>query len=247
MEEERKERTEILLGKTALEKLKNSCVGVAGLGAVGSYAIEALARAGVGKFIIADFDIIHQSNINRNLFALTSTVSMSKTEVCMKRIKEISPSIEVEIFSEFLDANTIDIFLSKRPDVLIDAIDSLNPKITLLIRACEMNIPVVSSMGAGRRKDPLSVTVNDISETKICPLARKVRERLRKKGITSGIKCIFSTEIPLEPAKDFEELYTPDERKTRPRRPVGTLSTVTGIFGLLVAHTVLKILLPEDL
>jgi tRNA A37 threonylcarbamoyladenosine dehydratase len=233
MNRDRTLRTELLLGPEAVGRLRNATVAVAGLGAVGAIAAEALVRAGIRHLRIADFDIVRETNINRNILALGSTIGHPKTASALERLKDISPDCVIEVFPEFLDEATRPRFLSPVPDLLIDAIDSLGPKTGLLADAVRLGIPVLSSMGAGRKTDPSQIVVADISKTKVCPLAHRVREKLRRQGIKKGIICVFSTESPASVVSEPEEDTL---KRGRDRRPVGSLVTITQIFGLRLAH-----------
>ena len=243
-------RTEQLIGKESLAKLKRARVAVFGLGAVGSYAVEALARAGVGYLRLVDCDCIRPSNINRQLYALESTLNKPKTEVARARVLDINPGCTVEAMQVFAAKNTFPQLLAKPLDAIVDAIDSVTPKVELIAAAARCGIPVVSSMGAATRMNPADIRLGDISETDVCPLARFVRKRLRRRGITSGIRCIFSIEEPRNKGapvgnEENEKMSFPQGRN---RRPIGSLSYITGIFGLLAAYEVIKIIvsLPKE-
>jgi len=237
-------RTELLIGKEALDKLRRSRVAVFGLGAVGSYAVEALARAGVGHLRLVDCDCIRPGNINRQLYALESTLNMPKSEVARQRVLDINPACEVEALQEFVSKKNMDAILRKPLDAVVDAIDSLTPKVELLAACVAAGIPIISSMGAATRLDPSMIRVDDISGTDVCPLARFVRKRLRRKGISRGITCIYS----LEEARNVSAATAGDEpavcERGRQRRTIGSLSYITGIFGLLAAGEALKVLVP---
>ncbi len=238
---ERFSRTEKLLGPEKLEKLKNSKVVLFGAGAVGSFAAEALVRSGVGNITIVDFDTICISNINRQLFALQSTIGKPKTEVALKRLSDINPACNIIQENRFADAGSIPEILSDKPDVVIDAIDSVGPKTELLAYSYLNEIPVLSSMGAARRSDPLAVKVGDLFDTVTCPLARLVRKSLKRRGITQGIKCVYSTEFPAHPVK--QKLVNEESGgEGRPVKFLGSLPTVTGVFGLVLASEAIKIL-----
>lgn len=243
MSDSRTLRTELLLGAEALGRLRKASVYIAGLGAVGATAAEALARVGVGRLRLADFDLVRPSDINRNPIALSSNLGKPKTEALAERLRDISDNLVLEPFPSFLDERTRPDFLSPPPDVLLDAIDSLGPKTGLLIDAHRLGIPTVSAMGAGRRTDPSRVRATDISQTRVCPLAHRVRERLRKAGIGSGILCVWSDEPP---AKALAEPQADTLVRGRLRRPFGSLVTVTQTFGLRLAHEALRILLEDS-
>ena len=176
--QERFLRTIYLIGKENFSRLQESQVTIVGLGAVGGYAMEGLARAGIGSLRLVDFDIIQPTNINRQIVALTTNIGQAKVQEAKKRVLAINPDCSVETMEIFASEDTLDTLLSPSPHLLIDAIDSLNPKVQLLCRAYEKGIPTISSMGAALRTDPTKICYGDISESKGCPLARHVRKRL---------------------------------------------------------------------
>jgi tRNA A37 threonylcarbamoyladenosine dehydratase len=230
-------RTEMLLGKEKIEKLKKSHVTVCGLGAVGSYAVEALARAGVGHLRIVDFDVISESNINRQLFALTSTIQHKKTDVAASRILDINPDCHVEKIHRKIDEYSEHLVLAEPYTVLIDAIDSLSAKVHLMINAIEKNIFVISSMGAAGRLNPDTIYTCDISETHTCPLARFVRRKLHRRNIHSGIRCVFSPETPLYKLNHQNDVGNhPDNDQKKSAPVIGSISYITAIFGLKAAY-----------
>ena len=237
-------RTQRLIGSEGLDRLRHARVMVAGLGAVGSYAAEGLARAGVGYLRIVDFDTVHASNINRQLYALDSTMGRPKVEVAAARIRDINPDCTVDAHAVFIRQTTVESLLDPPCDAVIDAIDSLGPKVALLAAAARRGLFIVSSMGAATRTDPGAVRVDDLSKTVHCPLARLVRKRLRRQGIQSGIQCVYSSEpagVSLdEEADEGAEDDLPPLKWGRTRRPLGSLSTMTGIFGLTAATAVLR-------
>ena len=239
---ERFYRTERLIGRENLERLIGSRVAVVGLGAVGGYAVEGLARLGVGGLLLIDHDRVSVSNINRQLYALDSTVGEQKTAVAERRVLDINPSIRVDTLELFIDGENRGEILSWEPDLVIDAIDSLSPKVELLAEMYRRGIPIVSSMGAALRRDPSKVLSGDIFDTKHCPMARKIRGMLRKRAVARGIDCVYSLEIP-----DFSFRSPREERyqeepgpEGRERRLLGSLSTVTGIFGLTLAQLAME-------
>ena len=240
-------RIEKLLGKTKALWLQRRSVTIVGVGAVGGYALEGLARAGVGKIRIVDFDVFSQSNINRQLHALESTLGLTKVEAAKARVRDINPQCHVEALPLFVDETSVKDILNPNPDLLIDAIDSLNSKKILLEAAYRLHIPTISSMGAALRTDPSQIHVDDLLQTKKCPLARKLRKHLRKDGIHKGITCVYSTEdVDFDygqPADRQGNDSTAKER--RPRRILGSLPTLTGIFGLIVANTAIYQLLAK--
>ena len=236
-------RSELLLGEAALGRLRASRVTVFGLGGVGSFAVEALARAGVGHLRLVDHDVVGPSNLNRQLFALRSTIGQPKAEVAAARVRDINPDCEVDPRVIFIHTDTLPGLLDPRPDVIIDAIDSLTCKVALLRIAHEQGIPIISAMGAGGRTDSSQLFVGDLSETRLCPLAAKVRKELRKAGISTGIRCVYSLE-PADNKRPANPLdIEPHRGPGRARRPVGTISYMPGIVGLKVAEEVLRMLL----
>jgi tRNA threonylcarbamoyladenosine dehydratase len=235
------DRTVRLMGKDAVEKLGHARVAVFGLGAVGSFATEALARAGVGYLRLVDFDRVAVSNINRQLFALHSTVGQKKAAIARARVLDIHPACQVDTCDTFVNADSLETLLSPDLDVVVDAIDGLNSKVNLLVAARQMGLAVVSSMGAGGRKDVSQIRAGDISDTRVCPLARVVRRRLHRRGVFTGIWCVYSIEppgmspdadrLPVEGAEDPED-GTGHGRK---RPAIGTIPWIPGIFGLTLA------------
>ena len=239
-------RSELLLGEAALERLRAARVTVFGLGGVGSFAVEALARAGVGHLRLVDHDVVGPSNLNRQLFALRSTLGQLKVAVAAARVLDINPGCQVEPCQTFIHTDTLAGLLTPRPDVMIDAIDSMTCKVALMRTAVESAIPIITAMGAGGRMDSSQLRVGDLSETRLCPLAARVRKELRKIGITQGIRCVYSLEHadnkrPANPV-DIE----PHRGPGRQRRPVGTISYMPAIVGLMVAEEVLRLLLASD-
>lgn len=233
-----------LLGEEKVEKLKQSYVAIIGLGAVGSYATEALARAGIGRMLLVDFDIVQESNINRQLFALGSTIGQYKADVAKARVLDINPYCQVEAQHVFVDQNTCPALFVKKPDLVIDAIDSLTPKAELLTYCYKNNVRVISSMGAALRTDPWQIKIGDVFDVTVCPLAFQLRRRLRKNGVERGITCVYST----EPVKfDYTQRLGSDLnvqgdktlQRGRKRNVLGSLPTLTGIFGLTIANTAL--------
>ncbi len=235
-----KERTQLLLGEDAMHQLRNKHVLVVGLGGVGAYAAEMICRAGVGAMTIVDGDTVNPSNLNRQLIALNSSMGMSKANLMEKRLKDINPDLELHTFHEFLkDERTVEILQSQQFDYVVDAIDTLSPKVYLIYHAHQMGIPVISSMGAGGKKDPLALKCVDISKTYNCTLARTVRKRLRDLGIRKGIKTVFSTEL-VDP-KAVKEV----EGEAFKKSVLGTISFLPATFGCVLASQVLKDLLQE--
>lgn len=238
---ERFTRTRKFLGEDKFTTLQQSFVTVVGLGAVGGYAVEGLARAGIGRIRVVDFDIVQLSNINRQIIALESTLGKPKAQAMLERVKQINPDCHVEALQTFAAEETLDEIFNEPPDILIDAIDSMNPKMQLLIGAYKRDICTLSSMGAALRSDPALVKVADISQTTNCPLAKRMRKMLRRHGsIECGITCVYSTEkvdFNYElPKEEEKELKAPHEDRGRTRNVLGSLPTVTAIFGLTLAN-----------
>lgn len=227
-------RTLLLLGEEKFQWLRNSNVTVVGLGAVGSYAVEALSRFGIGHLRLIDFDKVEISNLNRQLYALHSTLGQPKAQVAKQRVLDINPEIKVETLEVFVNRENLPDLLSNSPHLVVDAIDSLSSKIDLLHFCYTQKIPVVSSMGAALRQDPSKIETDDIMNTRHCPLARRVRQELRKRGVKKGITCVYSTEkIDPNARKTVKRFIDPDGK---PQKILGSLPTLTGIFGLTLAQ-----------
>lgn len=228
-------RTELLLGAERLERLAHSHVLVVGLGGVGAYAAEQICRAGAGRMTIIDADIVQESNINRQLPALHSTLGESKADVTGKRLLDINPRLKLTAIHEFLrDERTQELLSSGTFDFIVDAIDSLSPKVFLLAEASSKSIPIVSSMGAGAKVDPSQVRLDDISKSYNCALARMVRGRLHKLGIRKGIPVVFSTEKAEMNA--VVEVENEEYKKTT----AGTVSYMPAVFGCFLASHVIR-------
>ncbi|HHW03470.1 MAG TPA: tRNA threonylcarbamoyladenosine dehydratase [Thermoanaerobacterales bacterium] len=239
-------RSQLLIGDEGLKKLKKSKVAVIGIGGVGSFAVEALARAGIGELILVDDDVICITNINRQIHALESTVGLPKVEVMKKRILDINPNAHVTCFKDFYSEENADKILAGDIDYVVDAIDTIKSKVDLIIKCKKLNIPIISSMGAGNKLDPTLFRVADISQTSVCPMARVLRKELKKHGILKGVKVVFSTERPVKTVQ--ENLC-----KTRcicPRDSVkhcnfkrsipGSISYVPSVAGLIMAGEVIR-------
>ena len=239
-------RLERIIGKAGLERLAQAHVVVVGLGAVGSYATEALARAGVGRLRLVDFDEVRPSNINRQLYALHSTIGKSKTQLATARVQDINPRCEVEPLQVFVHTDTMEQVLGGPPDLVVDAIDSFAPKCELLSAVLSRGLPVVSSMGAALRTDPTAVRIGPLGQTVNCPLARRLRKALRKRDLPLDLLCVHSIEpvdqLPPEAGVDGDPEQEVHPRG-RLRRSLGSLPTLTGIFGLTIANTAMKMLL----
>ena len=239
MSEKWLERTSLLLGDEKLMKLQNANVLVVGLGGVGAYAAEMIARAGVGRMTIADADVVSESNINRQLIALHSTVNRPKTEVMAERLRDINPSIELTIVSRFIKDDETDTLLdSDKFDYVVDAIDTLSPKLALIKGALERQIPLVSSMGAGAKTDPTRMEICDIAKTHHCPLAHMLRKRLHKIGIRKGFSAVFSP----EPVREGAMILCEEQNK---KSNMGTISYIPAVFGIGCASVVIRGLIDE--
>nr|WP_204617450.1 tRNA threonylcarbamoyladenosine dehydratase [Desulforadius tongensis] len=221
----------MLIGPGGLEKLKNSKVAVFGVGGVGSYTVEALARAGVGHLVLVDFDDVDITNINRQLHALDNTVGRAKVELMAGRVKLINPEIKVQAVKEFYTPENGEQLLAGDLHYVVDAIDNVTGKLDLIKRCVEKGIPVASSMGAGNKLDPTAFQVADISETSVCPLAKVVRKGLKKAGICRGVKVVYSTEPPVKPR--LAEEHTA-------KLPPGSISFVPAAAGLILASIVVR-------
>lgn len=231
-------RTELLIGKKNSEKLKNSRVAIFGLGGVGGYVAEALARSGVGTLDIIDNDTVSLTNINRQLYALHSTLGMKKTKVAEERIKDINPNIIVNTYDIFYLPETSHLFDFKNYDYVIDAIDTVTGKIEIIVNANKENIPVISSMGTGNKLDPTAFEISDIYKTTVCPLAKVIRKELKKRDIKK-LKVLYSKEIPQEQKEISQE-------ETTKRQTPASISFVPSVAGLIIAGEVIKDLIKEE-
>lgn len=232
-----------------MRRLNDGFAVVVGLGAVGSYAVEALARAGVGRLRLVDFDVVKRSNINRQLYAMESTLGQSKADLARRRVLDIRPDCRVEAMGLFAHVETFDAILDGPPDVVIDAIDALHPKVELLLELSRRGIPVVSSMGAALRTDPTMIRVRPLARTQHCPLASRIRKRLRRREGSLDFPCVFSIEpdghLPANAVAPAETSDIEEYQRGRHRRTLGSLPTVTGAFGLTAANEALRILAGE--
>ena len=227
--EEIYQRTELLLGKENLTKIKNSNVCIVGIGGVGSYTLEALARVGVGRITIIDKDIIDVTNINRQLIATSENIGKIKVDEAKKRINSINPKIEITAFQTFIDENNIDEYITNRFDYVVDAVDSVNAKIAIIKKCKELGIKVISCMGTANKLEPLSLKIADISKTEVCPLAKVVRKKLKEEKINK-VKVLYSTELP----------------KKNNSKILGSVSFVPSTAGLIIASEVVKDLIKES-
>ena len=219
----------MLIGKEGINKLQKSKVAIFGIGGVGSYVVEALARVGVGNFILVDSDIITKTNINRQIIATTKTIGKLKVDVAKERILEINPNAHVKTYAEFFKQDS-SIFLDNSINYIIDAIDTVSSKIELITKAKELNIPIISSMGTGNKLDPTKFEITDIYKTSVCPLAKVMRKELKKRKIDK-LKVIYSKEEPIKIQKNDIET-----KKSIP----GSISYVPSVAGLIIASEVVK-------
>jgi tRNA A37 threonylcarbamoyladenosine dehydratase len=232
-------RTELLIGPSALQKLRDSTVCIAGLGGVGSYAVEALARAGLGSFILIDFDTVGPSNLNRQLLATLPNIGKAKTELMKERIQLINEEAEILCHSVFLDSENRE-KLTLGADYTIDAIDSLGPKIGLLEDLAKSGKHFISVMGAGNRLDPSKIHLDKISKSHNCPLARRVRKFLRRRGVKLDFPCVYSSELALE---TLDEVASDEEiiiERGRQRQTIGSISYMPAIMGMMAASWVIR-------
>ena len=233
------ERTTLLLGEEKLNLLRNANVLVVGLGGVGAYAAEMIARAGVGKMTIADADTVSESNINRQLKALHSTIGRDKSELMAQRLRDINPEIELQVINRFIKDDETDALLdSQEFDYVVDAIDTLSPKLALIKGALDRNLPLVSSMGAGAKPDPPKMENCDIAKTHHCPLAHMLRKRLHKIGIRTGFQAVFSP----EPVREGSMILCNEQNK---KSNTGTISYIPALSGIGCASVVVRGLINE--
>lgn len=232
-------RTELLIGEQGVAKLAASTVAVFGVGGVGSYVVEALARAGIGKLVLIDHDAVSLTNINRQLPALESTIGQAKVAVMRQRVLGINPDCQVEAIEQFYDKNQSEALIRPEYTYIVDAIDSITAKVDLIVTAMTQNIPIVSSMGAGNKLDPTQFKLADISKTHSCPMAKVVRKMLRSRGVTKGLKVVFSTEMSMTPQEPAVE-----ESGIRRQLP-GSISFVPSVAGLFLASAVVNDILKE--
>ncbi|MEE1060138.1 MAG: tRNA threonylcarbamoyladenosine dehydratase [Treponema sp.] len=222
------ERTELLIGTNSVEKLKKMKVAVFGIGGVGSYVVEALARCGIGSFDLIDKDVVSESNINRQIIALHSTVGIAKVEVAKKRILDINPCAIVNTYETFFLPENAKEFDFVQYDYVIDAVDTVSAKIEIIRKAKEANVPVISCMGTGNKLNPLEFKIADISKTSVCPLARVMRKELSKRGI-QNVKCLYSTEKPVNNGAQENGKPIP-----------ASISYVPSVAGLVIAGEVIR-------
>ncbi|HRB72077.1 tRNA threonylcarbamoyladenosine dehydratase [Flavobacterium sp. WV_118_3] len=234
------ERAELLFKKEGLEKLKNANVLIVGMGGVGSFAAEFIARAGVGKMTIVDGDTVDITNINRQLPALHSTVGQPKVKIVGDRLMDINPELELTRIEEFLSPERAFELITPEFDYVLDCIDSITPKLNLILAAKRKKVKIISNMGAGGKLLASKIVVKDISKTDVCPLAKTIRKRLKKEGISTGVKAVFSTEKP-----DESSLKMTDGQNFK-KSFFGTNSWMPALFGLHAAETVVRYLLAKE-
>lgn len=227
-------RTSLLVGEEALARLQQSHVLVVGVGGVGAYAAEMIVRAGVGRITLLDADEVEASNLNRQLVALCSTLGRPKVDVLRQRLLDINPHLHIEVCARYLEAGDVETLLDGGFDFVVDAIDTLAPKVALLAACVRRQVPVISSMGAGARLDPAAVAYADISKTSRCGLAREVRRRLRAAGIERGVAVVYSTEEPVASA-----IRTVEGERNK-RSVTGTVSYLPALFGCYLAAHVIR-------
>jgi tRNA A37 threonylcarbamoyladenosine dehydratase len=234
----------MLIGEAALERLKSSRVAVLGVGGVGGYTVEALARAGVGSIDLFDSDTVAESNINRQIIATYDTVGRKKTEVARERILQINPECRVTCHDVFLLPENIDAEILGIYDYVVDAIDTVSAKIAVAKICYENNIPLISSMGTGNKLDPTALTVTDIYKTSVCPLARVMRTELRKRGV-GALKVVYSTEEPIAPIPEESFLENAEKPDTPRRQTPASISFVPSAAGLIAASEVVRYLIKD--
>ena len=239
------ERTELLLGREAIDKLAHSRVAIFGVGGVGGYVCEALVRSGVAAFDLIDKDTVALSNLNRQIIATRKTIGKYKAEVMRDRILEINPDADVRIHNCFFLPENADEFPFEEYDYIVDAVDTVTAKIALVMKATEKNIPIISSLGAGNKLDGSMFRVADIYKTKVCPLAKVMRRELKKRGVKK-LKVVYSEELPVRPIRNVEsdskaEENNPlDEKKIRRKDTPGSVAFVPSVAGMIIAGEVVK-------
>ena len=228
------ERTELLLGAETMQRLRDACVLVVGVGGVGGYAAEMLVRSGIGHLVIIDSDRVGETNLNRQLLALRSTLGRSKCAVLQERLLDINPGLDIRVIEDYIHEDNVGALLDPIPaDVVIDAIDTLSPKIALIQYCLKRGLKLVSSMGAGAKLDATAIRIDDISKTRECPLAHALRKRLHRLGIQSGFTAVYSTEKPHRKSVVLEE-------SRNKKSQVGTISYLPAVFGCACAQAALR-------
>ena len=233
-------RTSLLIGESALLSLTQKHVLIVGMGGVGSFAAEFIARSGIGEMTIIDGDVVDPTNRNRQLPALSTNHGVAKVEIMADRIRAINPEIKLHTICEFVNPERVASFFTVQPDFIIDAIDSITPKITFIRAAYERKIPLVSSMGAGAKVDPTRLRVADISETYQCPFAQQIRKNLRNHGIYKGVTVVFSDELPIK-----ESLMLTDGKNFK-KSAYGTISYMPATFGAVTASVAIRALMKSN-
>lgn len=239
---ERFSRTELLIGTDSMKRLQQSRVAVFGVGGVGGYVVEALARSGVGMLDLIDNDTVSVSNINRQIIATENTIGRSKVDVIKERVMDINPDIIVRTFETFYMPDTAQQFDFTKYDYVVDAIDTVTGKIALVMQAEEAGTPIISSMGAGNKLDPAAFQVSDIYKTSVCPLAKVMRRELKKRGVKK-LKVVYSQEKPLTPIAPDEK--NAEEPAAGRRQVPGSIAFVPSVAGLIIAGEVVKDLIEE--
>ncbi len=224
-------RTKLLIKESGLKKLENAKIAIFGIGGVGSYAVEALARAGVGSFVLIDHDVVSESNINRQIIATHKTVGKYKVDVAKKRILEINPNAKVKVYKEFFLPESKSRIIAKDLSYVLDCIDTVSAKIEIISRCKKLDIPVISSMGTGNKLDPSKFEITDISKTEVCPLAKVMRKELRNRNIKK-VKVLYSKEEPIKPSNC--------EKNTAKKQVPGSISFVPSCAGLIIAGEVIR-------
>ncbi|MDB4867603.1 MAG: tRNA threonylcarbamoyladenosine dehydratase [Cohnella sp.] len=241
-------RTELAIGPEGLEKLKNSTVAVLGIGGVGSIAAEALARSGVGRIVMIDKDVVDITNINRQIHALMTTIGQPKADLMRDRIKLINPDCDAVSLRMFYTEETCEELFKFPLDYVIDASDTISYKIHLIKECLIRNVPMISSMGAANKMDPTKFQVADISQTSMDPIARVIRQKLRKEGIKRGVKVVFSTELPMKPREDVTQRIVPDTAPKQIRKaqqPPASNAFVPPVAGLIMVSVAIQDLLSQ--
>lgn len=240
-------RTELAIGPEGIEKMKNSTVAVLGIGGVGSIAAEALARTGVGRIILIDKDVVDITNINRQIHALTTTIGQKKADLMQERIKLINPECDAIALNMFYTEETYEELFKFELDYVVDASDTVSYKIHLIKECLRRKIPIISSMGAANKMDPSRFQVADISKTTVDPIARVIRQKLRKQGIKKGVKVVFSTEEPIKPREDITQKIVPENAPDirKAKQPPSSNAFVPPVAGLIMVSVVVQDLLKQ--
>jgi len=233
-------RTTLLIGEEKIRMLNDKHVMVVGMGGVGSFAAEFICRSGIGTMTIIDGDVVDPTNRNRQLPALSTNHGVAKADIMQERLLSINPELTIKVIKEFITPENVERLLLEKPDYIIDAIDSVTPKLTFLKLAYQSKIPIVSSMGAGAKLDPTQIKVVDISKTMVCPFAQQVRKMLKKENIYKGIKCVFSPEIPI-----WDSVMLTDGKNYK-KSAYGTISYLPATFGAVAASVVIRDFLKKE-